>query len=340
MKLFPEKLNAHLKGDLLPIYFFSGDEPLQLGEAADAVRHYAREQGFTEREVMHAEKGFDWNELLASSNAMSLFAEKKIIDLRLPTGKPGKEGGAALVEYAKRPPEDTVLLISSAKVDKRSQSAKWYKALDKVGATLQVWPVEPNELPRWIDQRLRSRGLQPEGDAARWIAERVEGNMLAAAQEVDKLLLLNGEGSLSAEQAEEAVSSSARFDAFKLLDAALMGDVPRVVRILSGLREEGAVPIQLLGAFNYKIRSLVDMAAQIENGKAIDSVTAQIWDKKRKAPVRAGLQRHNRTRWQMLLRRAARLDRVIKGASVGNEWDELLQLSLMMAGVRLFRAAG
>jgi DNA polymerase-3 subunit delta len=340
MKLYPEKLKTHLKGGLLPIYFFSGDEPLQLGEAADAVRHSAREQGFTERDVMHAETSFDWNELLAASNAMSLFAEKRVIDLRLPSGKPGKEGGAALVEYAERPPEDTVLLITSGKVDKRSQSAKWYKALDKVGATLQVWPVEPNDMPRWIDQRLRSRGLQPEQDAARLIAEQVEGNLLAAAQEVDLLLLLNGEGALSVEQAEAAVSSSARFDAFKLIDAALMGDAPRVVRILSGLREEGAVPIQVLGAFSYKIRSLVDMAAQIENGKAIDSVTAQIWDKKRKGPVRAGLQRHNRTRWQMLLRRAARLDRVIKGASVGNEWDELLQLSLMMAGVRLFRATG
>ncbi|MEE8380042.1 MAG: DNA polymerase III subunit delta, partial [Gammaproteobacteria bacterium] len=208
MKLYPEKLNAHLKGDLLPIYFFSGDEPLQLGEAADAVRRAAREQGYTEREVMHAERGFDWNELLAASNAMSLFAEKRVIDLRLPTGKPGKDGGAALVEYAERPPEDTVLLVSSGKVDKRSQSAKWYKALDKVGATLQVWPVDAKEMPNWLDQRLRSRGLQPERDAARLIAERVEGNLLAAAQEVDKLLLLNGEGPLSTEQVEAAVADS------------------------------------------------------------------------------------------------------------------------------------
>ena len=339
MKLYPEKLSSHLKGGLLPVYFFSGDEPLQLGEAADAVRRFAREQGFTEREVIDAERGFDWNELLVASNSMSLFAEKRVIDLRLPSGKPGKDGGAALVEYAERPPEDTVLLIASGKVDKRSQSAKWYKALDKAGATLQVWPVEPKELPRWIDQRLRSRGLQPEGDTARWIAERVEGNLLAAAQEVDKLLLLNGEGKLSVEQAEAAVSSSARFDAFKLIDAALMGDAKRVVRIIDGLREEGAVPIQLLGAFTFKIRSLVDMAKQMEAGKGIDGVLSRVWGNS-KEPVKAGLQRHNRTRWQMLLRRAAKLDRVIKGASVGNEWDELLQLSLMMAGVRLFRATG
>jgi len=339
MKLYPDKLNAHLKGGLLPIYFFSGDEPLQLGEAADAVRRVAREQGYTEREVMHAERGFDWNELLAASNAMSLFAEKRVIDLRLPSGKPGKDGGAALVEYAERPPEDTVLLISSGKVDKRSQSAKWYKALDKVGATLQVWPVDANEMPKWLDQRLRSRGLQPERDAARLIAERVEGNLLAAAQEVDKLLLLNGEGPLSADQVEAAVADSARFDVFGLVDAVLMGNISRLTRMLDGLRGEGVEPILVLWALTREIRSLADMAAQIQAGKGIDGVLSRVWGN-RKGPVKAGLQRHNRVRWQQMLRRAARLDRVIKGAAVGNAWDELLQLSLMMAGVRLFRAAG
>ena len=339
MKIYPDKLNAHLKGDLLPIYFFSGDEPLQLGEAVDAVRGHARKQGFTEREVMDVERGFDWNELLASSNSMSLFAEKKIIDLRLPTGKPGKEGGATLVEYAQRLPEDTVLLISSGKVDKRSQSAKWYKALDKVGATLQVWPVETKDMPRWVDQRLRFRGLQPEPDAVRLVAERVEGNLLAAAQEVDKLVLLNGKGALSAEQVEAAVADSARFDVFGLVDAALVGDVSRVNRMLDGLRGEGIDPILMLWALTREIRSLVDLAAQIEAGKGIDGVLSRVWGK-RKGPVKAGLQRHNRARWQQMLRRAARLDRVIKGAAVGNAWDELLQLSLMMAGVKLFRAAG
>jgi len=339
MKLYPDKLEMQLKNALLPLYFFSGDEPLQLGEAADAVRRAAREQGFTEREVMHVDKGFDWNELLASSNALSLFAEKKIIDLRLPSGKPGKDGGAVLAEYAERPPEDTVLLVSSGKVDKRSQSAKWYKALDKVGATLQVWPVEVTEMPRWLDQRLRSRGLQPDRDAVRIIAERVEGNLLAAAQEVDKLVLLNGVGTLSAGQAEAAVADSARFDVFGLVDAALVGDVPRLTRMLDGLHGEGVEPILVLWALTRELRSLADMAAQIEGGKGMDGVLARVWGK-RKGPVKAGLQRHNRVRWQQMLRRAARLDRVIKGAAPGNARDELLQLTLLMAGVRLFRAAG
>ena len=339
MKLFPEKLEANLKKGLLPIYFFSGDEPLQMGEAADLVRRLAREQGFTEREVMHVEKGFDWNTLIAESQAMSLFAEKKLIDLRLPSGKPGKEGGAALAEYAARPPEDTVLLVSSGKVDKRSQSAKWYQAIDAVGGTMQLWPVEAPEMPRWLDQRLRSRGLQPDQEAVRLVAERVEGNLLAAAQEVDKLVLLNGEGALSVEDVEAAVADSARFDVFGMVDAALAGDAPRMTRMLDGLRGEGVEPVLVLWALTRELRSLAEMAAQIESGKSIDGVLARVWSK-RKGPLRAGLQRHNRARWQQMLRRAARLDRVVKGAATGNAWDELLQLGLLIAGVRLFAVAG
>jgi DNA polymerase-3 subunit delta len=338
MKLYPEKLEAHLATGLLPVYFFSGDEPLQLGEAADVVRRQAREQGFTEREIMHAEKGFDWNELLAASNEMSLFAERRVIDLRLPSGKPGKDGGAALLEYAQRPAEDTVLLITSGKIDKRSQQAKWYQALDKIGVILQVWPVEASEMPRWLARRLQFRGLQPDPEAVRMIAERVEGNLLAAAQEVDKLRLLHGEGPLSVEQVEEAaVADSARFDVFTLVDAALLGDAPRVTRMLDGLRGEGVEPVLVLWALTRELRNLAEMAAQIESGKGLDAVLARVWGK-RKSPVRMGLQRHNRTRWQQMLRRAARLDRVIKGAATGNAWDELLQLTLLMAGVRLFRA--
>jgi DNA polymerase-3 subunit delta len=337
MKLYIEKLEVHLKQGLLPVYFFSGDEPLQLGEAADAVRKQAREEGFSEREVMHADKGFDWEELLASGNAMSLFAERKLIDLRLPSGKPGKNGAVALVEYAERPPEDTVLLITSGKIDKASQQAKWYKGLDKVGATLQVWPVDVADMPRWLEQRMRSRGLQPEKEAIAMVSDRVEGNLLAAAQEVDKLVLLNGEGPLSAEQVETAVADSARFDVYNLVDTALLGDVSRVTRMLEGLRGEGVEPIQILWALSREIRNLADLAGQLEGGKGMDSVLARVWAK-RKGPVRRGLQRHNLARWQMMLRRAARLDRLVKGQATGNAWDELLQLGLMMAGVRLFKA--
>jgi len=339
MKISLDKLDAHLAAGLAPVYFFSSDEPLQLGEAADAVRRAARAQGFGEREVLEVDKGFDWHSLLAAGNAMSLFAERKLIDLRIPSGKPGKEGSEALLSYLERPPEDTVLLITSGKIDRQSQQAKWFKAIEAAGIALQIWPVEAREMPQWLTARLHIRGLRPAREAVAMLAERVEGNLLAAAQEVEKLLLLYGEGELSAEQVEAAVSDSARFDVYNLVDVALLGDIPRLTRMLEGLRGEGVEPILILWALSREIRSLAQMATQLEQGQPTERVLAPVWAK-RKAAVQAGLRRHNSHRWQQMLRRAARLDRVVKGAAAGNPWDDLLQLGLMMAGTRLFRAAG
>lgn len=335
MKLYYDKLDAHLQQGLKPIYVLSGDEPLQRMEAEDAIRRQARAQGFVEREVMHAEAGFDWATLLAASDSLSLFAEQRLIELRLPSGKPGKEGGKILTEYAAAPAPDTVLLISSGKLDRSAQNSKWYKSLDKAGVTLALWPVEPQALPGWIMQRMRSRGMQPTMEAAQLLAERVEGNMLAAAQEVEKLLLLYGEAAIGLEQVEEGVSDSARYDIFELVDTVLLGDVGRTSRVLLGLRGEGVEPVLVLWALLREIRSMVQMAAELHQGEPVDAVMERfrIW-KKRKTPVRSGLQRHNQRRWELLLRRAGRIDRMIKGLEPGNPWDELLQLTLLMAGVR------
>jgi DNA polymerase III subunit delta len=335
MKLYYDKLDSHLQQGLQPVYLLSGDEPLQLMEAGDAIRRQAREQGFAERELMHVESGFDWGELLAASGAMSLFAEQRLIDLRLPSGKPGKEGSKALSDYAANPPQDTVLLITCGKLDRSAQNSKWFKALDKAGATLSVWPIEPQALPGWVMNRMRSRGMQPSREAAQLLAERVEGNMLAAAQEVEKLLLLYGESPIDATQVEEGVADSARYDIFELVDTALLGDVPRTTRVMQGLRGEGVEPVLVLWALIREIRTLAQMAEALQQGGAVDGVLDQfrVWAK-RKAPVRAGLQRHNLKRWELLLRRAGRIDRMIKGIEPGNPWDELLQLALLMAGVR------
>lgn len=335
MKIRFDQLEAHLQKGLQPIYLLSGDEPLQLMEAGDAIRRHARENGYGEREVMHAESGFDWNNLLAASGSMSLFAEQRLLELRLPSGKPGKEGGAVLADYAANPPPDTLLLIISGKIERASQNSKWYKSLDSAGATLTVWPIDPPALPGWVSQRMRSRGMQPSQEAAQLLAERVEGNMLAAAQEVEKLLLLYGEGEISAEQVEEGVADSARYDIFELVDTALLGDVPRTTRVMQGLRGEGVEPILVLWALLREIRAMAQMATEMARGLGADQAMAgqRVWDK-RKPPVRAGLQRHNLNRWQLLLRRAGRIDRMIKGVEAGNPWDELLQLALLMAGVR------
>jgi DNA polymerase-3 subunit delta len=335
MKLRYEQLASHLQQGLQPIYLLSGDEPLQLMEAADAIRARARELGFGEREVLHAEAGFDWSTLAAASGSLSLFAEQRLLELRLPSGKPGKEGGAALTDFAANPPPDTVLLIISGKIDGASQRSKWFKALEAAGVTLQVWPIEPAKLPGWVMGRMRARGMQPVPEAAQALAERVEGNLLAAAQEVEKLFLLYGESPIDIEQIEEGVADSARYDIFELVDTALLGDAVRTARVIEGLRAEGVEPILVLWALMREIRSLAQMAEALAQGENLERILGnfRVWEK-RKAAVRAGLKRHNLKRWQILLRRAGRIDRMIKGIEPGNPWDELLQLALLMAGVR------
>ncbi len=336
MRLRAEELDAHLKRPLLPLYLLAGDEPLQMQEAADAVRAAARAQGFTEREVLHVEAGFNWDSLAAASGNLSLFAERRLVELRLPGGKPGDAGSKALTAYAGQPPEDNLLLISCGKLDKQQQGSKWFKALEQAGAVLQVWPVEHKALPAWIRRRLESRGFRPTAEAATLLADRVEGNLLAAAQEVEKLVLLYDGGSLEAEQVQAAVADSARYDVFELADAALGGEAARAARIIDGLRGEGEQPVLILWALVREIRTLTLIAAEQAGGANVDGLFQQhrIWDK-RKPLYRAALGRHNLRRWRALLRRAARLDRIAKGAEPGNPWDELLQLALLIAGVRL-----
>ena len=332
MKLNGERLQAHLKGGLAPVYLIAGDEPLQREEAADAIRTAARAQGYTDREVLFAERGFDWNQLTRAAASLSLFASKRILELRLPTGKPGDEGAAALSAYAQAPAPDTLLLVISAKLDRGG--GRWAEALERAGVLLQVWPVEARELPAWIERRMRARGLAPAPDTAAFIAARVEGNLLAAAQEIEKLWLLQGAGPVDIAAAEAAVADSARYDAFKLVDAALAGKGARVAHILEGLRQEGTEPPVILGALNYALRDLATKAWQIEAGTPVAQVLAAGWPQRRPL-LQQALARGRAHDWQRLLQRAARVDRVIKGQAPGRIWDELLNLSEGLAGVRL-----
>ena len=238
-----DQFAAQLKGDLAPVYFIYGDETLLVNECADAVRAAARQRGYSDRQVFSVESGFDWNSLLAASDSLSLFSERRILELRLPTGKPGKEGAGVLRAYAERPPEDTLLLVVSAKLEPAARRSKWVRALDKAGVSVPVWPVEPAQLPAWIDRRMRAHGMQPSRDALQLLAERVEGNLLAADQEIEKLYLLHGSGSLDLETVTELVADSARYDIFGLVDAALAGDAVYAQRILGGLRAEGVEPV-------------------------------------------------------------------------------------------------
>ena len=339
MKIKPEQLAGQLNKGLAPLYIISGDEPLLVQEASDLVRKHAREAGCLERIVMNVEKGFDWHSLAQESGGMSLFAEKRLLELRLPSGKPGDAGGKALRGYAEAPTTDDVLLIVAGKVDTKSQQTKWYKTLEAAGVAVPIWPLAVAQLPAWINQRMKASNMRPTRDAAQVLAERVEGNLLACAQEIDKLFLIHGAAEIDADMVVDAVANSARFDLFGLVDSALAGNGERVARMMSGLRSEGVEPILVLWALAREIRTLASMSFEVSRGMSPDQVmrNQRVWEK-RKPLIKQGLRRPPR-QWWFLLYRAGQIDRMIKGQAAGNVWDELLQLGLMMAGIRLARAS-
>lgn len=333
MRLRFESLSSHINKPLLPIYWVSGDEPFQLDEACRLLRQAAVQQGYSERQVYHVDRSFDWSELRLGADSLSLFAERKLIELRLPSGKPGTDGSKALQAYAENPPEDTLLLIISGKLESAAQKSKWFNAVDKAGAVLQVWPIEPTRLPQWVGQRLQHRGLQASTEAVRLLCERSEGNLLAADQELEKLLLLYGPGKLDTAQVQAAVTDSARFDVFSLVDEALQGHTDRVCRVLFGLRGEGVEPVLVLWALERELRSLATIARVAAGGTAVDQVmaTQRVWEK-RKPLIRKALSRGQPELWERLLTRCGHLDRMIKGQETGRVWDELLELGLSVAG--------
>ena len=340
MKLAPAQLDKHLQGTLAPVYVISGDDPLLCQEAADAIRAAARRQGFDERQVFSADASFDWGSLLQAGASMSLFAERRLLELRLPSGKPGDKGAAALMEYCSRPAEDTLLLISLPKLDGSAQKTKWGKALIEGAQTqfVQIWPVDIGQLPQWIRQRLSKAGLAATQDAVELIAARVEGNLLAAAQEIEKLKLMAEDGQITVETVQAAVADSARFDVFGLTDAVLNGEAAHALRILEGLHGEGVETPVILWALTRELRALATMSMQYSQGIPLDKVFSSarppVWDK-RKPLMSKALQRHSAKRWSQLLMDAQRIDAQIKGQASGSPWSSLGRLALLMAGQKL-----
>ncbi len=257
LPLFRKQLAA---SELKPVYLIAGAEHLLVLEAADALRARARELGYSEREVLDVEASFDWNRLGDASRSMSLFASRKLIDLRLPTGKPGKEGSAAIVEYCAAPPPDTVLLVTANDWSGKHDGA-WSKAIERAGSAVVTWPLKPDELPNWIVARMSSRGIKAAPDAIAMLADRVEGNLLAAAQEIDKLALLHAGRTIDVATLEASVADDARYDVFRLTDAALGGDAGRALHIVGGLRAEGEELIPLLGWLLMQLRLLLRLAS-------------------------------------------------------------------------------
>lgn len=315
-------------GELKPAYLIAGDEHLLVLEAADALRARARALGYNERDILDVEAHFDWDRLARAGASMSLFASRRLIDLRMPTGKPGKEGSEAIVEYCENPPPDTVLLVVCNEWSRQQQSGAWVEAIERIGMSVPVYTMKPEELPAWIGQRMASRGLKPDHAAIEALAERVEGNSLAAAQEIDKLALLHGSNPLDADTLEALVADSARFDVFKLVDAALEGDGARTVRILHGLRAEGEMVPAIMGWVLNQLQMLARIAANPNQAAAFRN--ERIWPARERVYKQA-LSRADRAHWEKCLVHAARVDRLSKGRGYGDAWIELERLITAVA---------
>ena len=330
MRLRVEQLENTLKKGLSPVYFFSGDEPLQLWELADAVRKSARKNAYANREVLVVDKSFNWHELVFAADSLSIFSDKRILELRISTGSVGVDGAKALINYCNRPAEDTILLITSGKIDNKSTKTRWFEAIDKVGVIIQVWPLEGADLLRWIQQRLQKRDIQVDLPSAQLLAARVEGNLLAAAQEIEKLYVLYGSGFASLEQVYDVVADSSRYDVFNLMDTVLSADVNKIIKVLSGLKGEGtATPIVLWGLMR-EARQLLQIKLALAKGQNKDFVfkNHQIWDK-RKQLVSQALQRLSDNDLNTILVVSAKADRQIKGQQAGDAWETLLAICLM-----------
>ena len=333
MKIRAEQLQSHLSKELLPVYVISGDEPLLAQESADAVRLAARNKGFSGREVFHGEGKFDWSQLHNEANALSLFAEKKIIEIRISNGKPGDKGSKALCELCANPSPDNLLLVILPKLERSAQNSKWVKALEAVGAHIQVWPVTGDQLPRWIKQRLLESNITANQQAVEILAERVEGNLLAAVQEIEKLKLLAIEGKVDAIMMSSVVADSARYNLFEFVDKVLAGDAQSAARSLRGLHSEGTDAIPLLWAITRELRILIKASEQISRGENRDWAlkNAGVWEK-RLPLLRTAIQRCSAAHLRMLLYQAGALDRGIKGMRKADIWDELTTLVLSLAG--------
>ncbi len=331
------QLEASLAKNLAPVYLFSGDEPLQLGEAADAVRKAAQHAGFENRELLMADSAhFNWNQLAETADSFSIFADKKIIDLRLPTGTVGVEGAKALVSYCERLPDATLLLITLGKLSKDALKSRWIQAIDKQGIVMQVWPLEGHDLQHWLQRRMQQRGLDTSTEGLRILLNRVEGNLLAAAQEIEKLYVLYGRGRIESQQIADAVADSSRYDVFKLMDSVLSANVGRIFKILSGLKAEGVAAPIVLWALTREARMLIKIKLAVAAGQNRDVVfrNNQIWDK-RKQLVTESLTRLSDSDLQQLLILSAKADRQSKGQERGDVWETLLSICLQFASVPL-----
>jgi len=333
MQLRPAQLAAHLASGLRPLYVVHGDEPLLAIEAGDEIRAAARAAGFDQREILVAEPGFKWDAFEAANRNLGLFGERKLIDLTMPTGKPGAEGARVLEDCAANPSADTVTLITLPRLDRAAQTAAWFSALEQAGVSIAVYPLERGELPQWLRERLARQNQRVADDTLQFLADATEGNLLAAKQEIEKLALLLPEGQLEHDAVERAVADVSRFDVFQLSEAWLAGDPARALRILAALETAGeGVPL-LLWQLGEDLHALASVLAEAAAGTPIATAvrSARVWGRRQAAMERAA-RRVDPASLRSMLIGLARLDALAKGIGRGNIWDELSDAALAFCG--------
>lgn len=324
MALKPQELAGDLARGLKPVYLVAGDELLLVQEACDAILAAARAAGYTERELIQVETGFRWSELTAASQSLSLFAERRLLDVRVPAKRFDKEAALALDTYVASPPPDTLLLLRTEQLDRRQRNAAWFKAIERRGVAVVIWPLELRELPRWLSGRCRAAGLTLRADALELLVDSVEGNLLAAAQEIEKLKLAGLPQPITADALERAIADAAHYDAFDLVDAALAAQPDRVRHIVAVLAAEGVAPLAVLGALTSQLRRL-------------SSGDARGLPRNREQMMRSARARLELDRIESLLAAAFEIDCQVKGAAPGDPWQSLERLSLELAGVASMR---
>jgi len=331
MRLTAEQLVERPPKALSSLYVIHGAEPLAAMEAADVLRAQALATGYTEREVFTAESGFDWSRLRSAGSELALFATQRLLELRIPTGKPGKEGSEAIAQYCERPPEDTVTLVLLPEIDWQGKQTKWFSALEATATMIEAVPVDRSRLPQWLKGRLARQQQSVDAEGLEFLADRVEGNLLAAQQEVKKLALLCPPGEISLEVLENSVANVSRFNPFQLVAAIHEGDMARIQRMLDGLKAEGEAPPLILWVLCNEVRTLARVRGMTRSGRPPQP--SKVREMERIA------RRHSAKSVNALLLQAAEIDRMIKGLSQRDPWDALSALACGLSGTALMRAA-
>jgi DNA polymerase-3 subunit delta len=331
MVIKPGQLAGILQRGLAPVYLVGGEEPLLLLECCDLIRQAARAKGFVERELLHADANSDWSELRQAATP-SLFCSRKIIDLRLRTGKPGTDGTKALEEWADSPDPDLLLLVSCEQWDKSSRTSKWAASLARAGVQIDIWPITAQEMPRWLEQRMRQHGMQPEPEVLQILADRLEGNLLAARQEIDRLALFKGAGRVTLDDVMEVVADSSRFGAFTLVEHMLTGNLRDGLRVAAGLQRMDTPLPMLLGALLKELRVVEAYALAMRNGENETVVFRRlnVWPN-RQNTVRAGSRRIGTGQIGVAFKMLSLIDRQSKGQAAGDPWQSIDTLVLQLS---------